>query len=337
MKINNETKVGILAIVSVLLLVLGFNFLKGKSLFSKTPVIYAVFQKLGSLEKSNLVKINGLPIGTVYDFKPIDKEISGIIVEIHLNRDINIPKNSAALIDKDIVGSSYITVEKGTATTYLQSGDTISTRLDPSLLTDIKTQLTPTITRVNETLDSLKISLGKINAVFDPSTNNNLQSTIANLALSSSHLQRLLNTETGMLAGTLANVNSVTGNLAKNNDQINQSIRNVELTTSNLANAPIQQTVAALQSTIAELQGTAQQVKAMVGKFNTNNGTLGMLMNDRKLYDQLNKVSLSAEILLDDLRLHPKRYVNISVFGAKSKPDPLTSPAQKDTLLLINK
>ena len=334
MKINNETKVGILAIVSVLLLVLGFNFLKGKSLFNKAPVLYAVFSKLGSLEKSNLVKINGLPIGSVFDFKPIDKEVSGIIVEIHLTRDILIPSNSAALIDKDIVGSAYITIEKGTANSFLKSGDTISTRLDPSIFANIQQQLTPTITRVNETLDSLKLSLGKINSIFDPTTNNNLQTTIGNLTISSANLARLLNAETGVLAKTLGNLNSVTGNLAKNNDQINQSIRNIEVTTSNLANAPIQQTIASLQSTIAELQSTVTQVKTVVGKFSSSTGSLGLLMNDRKLYDQLDKVSLSAEILLDDIRLHPKRYVNISVFGGKTKGDPLTSPAEKDTVVL---
>ncbi len=306
-------------------------------MFNKAPVLYAVFSKLGSLEKSNQVKINGLAIGTVYDFKPTDKEVSGIIVEIHLTRDINIPANSAALIDKDFVGAAYITIEKGTANTYLKSGDTLSTRLDPSIFANIQQQLTPTITRVNETLDSLKLSLGKINSIFDPNTNNNLQTTIGNLTISSANLARLLNTESGVLAGTLGNLNSITGNFAKNNDQINQSLRNIEVTTSNLANAPIQQTVATLQSTIAELQGTVTQVKSVVSKFSTNSGTLGLLMNDRKLYDQLDKVSLSAEILLDDIRLHPKRYVNISVFGGKSKPDPLTSPAEKDTLVLINK
>ena len=90
MKINNETKVGLLAVVAILVLILGFNFLKGKSLFSKTPVIYAVFKNLGGLEKSNQVKINGLPVGTVYNFFPTDKEVNGIVVEIHLTREISI-------------------------------------------------------------------------------------------------------------------------------------------------------------------------------------------------------------------------------------------------------
>ena len=329
MKINNETKVGILAVVAILVLVLGFNFLKGKQIFKKQPTLYAVFPNLGSLEKSNVVKINGLPIGTVYDFAPVNKEVDSIIVEIHLNRDVNIPDNSIALIDGSVLGAAYITIEKGPSNTYLSSGDTINTRLDPGLIASLKTQITPTITRVNETVDSLKLVLSSVNSLFDPATNGNIKSMIASLAVSSAYLQRMLNTESGMVAQAVGNLNSVTGNLAKNNEQVSRAIHNVELTTGNLANARIQETVAALEGTVNELKGTITRLDK---NLNSNNGTLGRLMNDQKLYDQMNRTALSLEILLDDLRVHPKRYVNISLFGGKTKPDPLTSPVTKDTL-----
>ncbi|MFN2458547.1 MAG: MlaD family protein [Chitinophagaceae bacterium] len=332
MKISNEAKVGILAIVAILILVIGFNFLKGKSLFKETPTIYAVFSDLGALEKSNMVKINGLPIGTVYQFKPVNDLVDSIIVEIHLTRDVSIPTNSIAIIDATVLQSSYITIEKGTANTYLQSGDTISTKLVPGLMGNIKTQLAPTVTRVNETLDSLKITLGNLNSIFDPNTNNNLRTMITNLTITSAHLQRLLNAETGALAHTISNLNSVTDNLAKNNEAVGQSIRNVEITTANLANARIQETVAAIEGTINELKGTTAELKNSVNRINSKDGSLGLLLNDRKFYDQLNRAALSAEILMDDMRLHPKRYVNISVFGGKGSPSPITSPAIKDTI-----
>jgi phospholipid/cholesterol/gamma-HCH transport system substrate-binding protein len=152
---------------------------------------------------------------------------------------------------------------------------------------------------------------------------------IASLAVSSAYLQRLLNTESGIVSQAVGNLNSVTGNLARNNDHIAQSIRNVEITTGNLANARIQETVAALEGTINELKGTVTKLDRNI---NSNNGTLGRLMNDQKLYEQMNRAALSMEILLDDLRVHPKRYVNISLFGGKNKPDPLTSPVVKDTI-----
>lgn len=332
MKLSNETKVGILAIVSIVVLVLGFNFLKGHNVFSRPPVLYASFPNVGSLEKSNAVKINGLPVGMVYNIKQADKEVNSIIVEIHLTRDIKIPVNSVAFIDAGLLNSSFINIEKSNEHVYLKSGDTISTRLDKGILGSIQTQIAPTLLRVNATLDSLKYILGSINAVFDPNTKNNLHTVISNLAVSSEHLQHLMNAQTGLLAQSLSNINSVTANLAKNNDAISSSIRNVEVTTSKLANANIEGTVAALQSTIAELKNT-------IAHFNSKNGSLGLLMNDRELYDKFNKLAdrlnsaaLSAEITMDDLRLHPKRYVNISVFGGKTKIEPLTSPAVKDTV-----
>jgi len=332
MKISNEAKVGILAVVAILVLVLGFNFLKGKSLFSKTPTIYAVFANLGGLEKSNQVKINGLAVGTVYNFAPKDKEVSSIIVEIHLTRDINIPRNSIAFIDASLVGASYITIEKGEANSYLQSGDTISTKIEGGIIGDLKTQLTPTLTRINETLDSLRRAISGIGAIFDPSTNTNVQTLIARMAISSAHLQELLNSQTGALAKSLNSLNSVTGNLAKNNEVISSSLRNVEVTTTKLANAPIEETLQDLQSTVNEFKSTATELKNTITQLNSKNGSLGLLMNDRKLYDQFSKVALSAEILFDDIRLHPKRYVNISLTGGRSKPDPITSPSLKDTI-----
>ena len=329
MKINNETKVGILAVVAVLLLVVGFNFLKGKKIFSRQPVLFAIFKNLGSLEKSNVVKINGLPIGTVYDYAPTNKEVDSIIVEIHLNRDVHIPANSVAFIDGSLVGASFITIEKGDSPSVLKGGDTVSTRFDAGLIGSLKTQLAPTVTRVNETVDSLKLVLGSINSIFDPSTNGNIKSMIESLAVSSAYLQKLLNTESGLVSQAVGNLNEVTGNLAKNNDHIAQSIRNVEITTGNLANARIQETVAALEGTITELKNTVTRLDK---NLNSSTGTLGKLMNDQQLYEQMNKAALSLEILLDDLRVHPKRYVNISLFGGKNKPEPLTSPVAKDTL-----
>ncbi|MBO9683714.1 MAG: MCE family protein, partial [Flavisolibacter sp.] len=108
------------------------------------PVLYARFPDVGGLEKSNQVKINGLPVGTVYTIKQADKEVNNILVEIHLTRDIEIPKNSIAFIDAGLLNSAFINIEKGDQHVYLQSGDTITTRLDKGLLGSIQTQVAPT-------------------------------------------------------------------------------------------------------------------------------------------------------------------------------------------------
>lgn len=332
MKISNEAKVGILAVVAIVVLVLGFSFLKGQQIFGKAPTLYAVFKNLGSLEKSNQVKINGLPIGAVYSYAPVDKEVDSIRVEIRLSRDVLIPSNSVAFIDGSPLGASYITIKKGDSRQFLNDGDRISTNASGGILADLKSQVAPTMTKVNETLDSLKLMIASVNNIFDARTIGNIHGTVANLAATTAQLQILLNAQTGALAQSLRNMNSVTENLARNNESINHSIKNIETTTTNLSKAPIKEMIGTLNEVMVSLHESVDTLKSTINTIRSPNGTLGALINDRKLYDKLDQAALSLEILLDDVRVHPKRYVNISVFGGKNKGDALTSPTLKDSI-----
>lgn len=325
MKISNETKVGILTITALVILILGFNFLKGKDLFNRTKKIYAVFDKLGALAKSNAVKINGYPVGTVYAFEPIDKNLNGIKVTISLTTDVNIPTNSVAYIAADILGSSTIVIEKGNATTYLENGDLLNTRLDAGIFGSLSSEAGPTLAKIRSALDSVSRVLGNINSVFDAGAKNNLQQTIVNLNMATGSLNKMLDPEKSALAHTLQNVSSITDNLKKNNDSITTVISNAKHFSEKLSDLNLQQTLDTLQSAISLL-------KATIKKVSSTDGTLGALISDRKLYNKLNDVLLSAEILVDDLRAHPKRYVNLSVFGKKDKGGALTSPSIKDTI-----
>ena len=327
MKISNETKVGILTIVALTVLIIGFNFLKGKDLFNRTKKIYAVFTKLGSLARSNEVKINGYTIGNVYAFEPTDKNLNGIKVTISITEeDINIPANSVAYISAGLLGSSNITIEKGTDTAhYLKDGDLLQTREDPGIFGDLPSQAGSTLANVRVSLDSLKVVFNNINKLFDANTKGNLQQAIANITAATNSLNKLLDPEKSILASGLRNVSSITDNLKKNNDSITATISNVKQFSEKLSRLNLQQTMDTLQSAISQLKTT-------IGKISSNDGTLGALINDKKLYNKLHDVILSAEILMDDLRAHPKRYVNLSIFGKKDKGGSLTSPSKKDTL-----
>ncbi|RYY59184.1 MAG: MCE family protein [Chitinophagaceae bacterium] len=325
-KINKETKVGLLTVATLAILIVGFNFLKGKDLFNKDVRIYAVFAQLGSLAKSNEVKINGLPIGTVYDLQPMDKNVSGIKVIITLKMDINIPTNSIAYIKDPFggLGSANIVIEPGNSTTYLGDGDQVATRQDQGLLGGLSAEVSPTLSKIRNSLDSLNRVFGNINTLFDTDAKSNLQQTIANLNQATAALNGMLATN-GALAGTLNNVSAITGNLNKNNDSITAILGNTKKFTNQLANLDLKQTMDTLQSAVSTL-------KSSMDKISSNEGTLGALINDRSLYNKLNSTVLSAEILMDDLRAHPKRYVNLSIFGKKDKGGALTSPSIKDTI-----
>jgi phospholipid/cholesterol/gamma-HCH transport system substrate-binding protein len=325
MKISNEAKVGILTLVALTFLIVGFNFLKGKNIFNKEKHLYAVFGELGSLKKSNEVKINGLPIGTVYNYTEIDKNLSGIIVTITLKRDVNIPKNSIATIESELLGSTYINISKGDLEDYLADGDTLVTNRASSLLGDVKAQINPTLGKIREAIDSLKMVLSSVNNIFEKDTKGNIQEIIANLKTATVSLKTLFDTENGALAGTLNNVSAITENLKKNNDSITATISSIKRTADKFSALEIQPVIDSLQNTITTLG-------QLVSKINSNDGTLGLLMNDRKLYDQLNETILSAELLLDDLRVHPKRYTGSIIFNRKDKTGPLTSPTNKDSI-----
>jgi phospholipid/cholesterol/gamma-HCH transport system substrate-binding protein len=127
MKITNETKIGALASISMLLLFLGFNYLKGKDLFEHRKKIYAIFNNVDGLELSNSVSIKGLEVGSVYAIRATDKSINGILVTISMKKDVDIPKNSVALITSGILNSSTIVIQKGDAMDFVSDGDTLMT------------------------------------------------------------------------------------------------------------------------------------------------------------------------------------------------------------------
>lgn len=325
MKISNETKVGILTIVALALLIVGFNFLKGKNIFSDEKHLYAVFYDLGSLKKSNEVKMKGLPVGAVYDYTEIDKNLSGIIVTITMKRDVNIPKDSKATIEAELLGSTYINIARGQSSEFLKDGDTLVTDMTSSLFSDVKAQINPTLTKVRDAIDSLKMVLSGVSNLFEKDTKGNISEIISNLKEATVSLKTLLNTESGPLAGSLGNVNSITSNLKKNNDSITAAISSIKSTADKFSKLEVQPTIDSLQSTISEF-------KSLLNKVNTNDGTLGLLMRDRQLYDKLNDVMLALEVLLDDVRVHPKRYTGNIIFNRKDKTGPITSPAKKDTV-----
>jgi phospholipid/cholesterol/gamma-HCH transport system substrate-binding protein len=320
MKVSNETKVGVLAIIAITLLILGFNFLKGKDIFNKQKRLYAVFTNLGSLQKSNEVRINGLPVGIVYDYAEKDKNLTGIVVTINMKRSVNIPANSVATIESELIGSSYININFGDSTVYLQNGDTVRTDLAASLLNDIKAQLNPTLSKTRDAIDSLKAVLTSTNKFLNSQLKGGLLNILANLEASTVSLKTLLNTEGGPLSTSLKNVESISDNLKKNNDSITQTISTIRRAANKFTELDI-------QPTIDQMKATLLSMKDMVANIQSDDGTLGKLINSKELYNQILKNLNSLETLTDDLRINPKRYTTI--LTKKVKSEPLTSPVPR--------
>lgn len=326
MKISNETKVGALTAIAITLMVLGFNYLKGRSLFKTGNFIYAKYPDAKGLMVSNPVYINGFQVGSVYDIENTDQNLRNINVAIKLKDNYNIPDNSVAEIIKDPLGTPSVEIGLGDSKLFLKSGDSVHTKSSPGLLDAVTSRLMPIADQLKITIATLDAALKNINSIFDPSTKHNLQDIIANintttasLVKSSTAIQSMLNVQSGSITQSLNNINSFTKNLADNNEKVTQVLSNVEKTTHHLSNVDI-------EGSIANFKNAVENLNTILNKLNSKEGSLGLLVNDKILYNNLTNSIRSANILLDDLRTHPKRYVNISVFGKKDKSSPLTTP-----------
>ena len=325
MKISDETKVGSLTAISIVLLILGFNFLKGRDLTVKSMRFYAIFENIQGLASSNAVVINGKQVGTVYNTDG-GKDMRKITVVLTINQSVDIPDNSIAVINPSVLGTTSIEIRLGNSQQFINDGDTLATIASKGMLDDAFQKVDPVLLQVKNAIKSLDSVLLTVNNVFDSKTKNNirgvmenLNTTTASLAISSASLQAILNTQTGALAKTLENVSAFTGTLKNNDAKIDQTLTNLETTTAKFSKLDIEKTLTSINGTINELKNT-------IGKVNSDKGSLGLLISDPKLYNNLSATSNKLNLLLDDVRVHPKRYINISVFGKKDKNLPLSIP-----------
>jgi phospholipid/cholesterol/gamma-HCH transport system substrate-binding protein len=329
-KISNETKVGAISIVSLLLLILGFNFLKGKKFFSNDTLITARYGNVEGLQTSNPIMINGMQVGSVYKINT-DKDMRKIMVDMNITKDIHIPDNSIAVIKTNPLGTPSIEILLGTATTFLKNKDSIATNVSSGLMADVMGKVDPVLNGVKKAVNAADSLLNNFNSVLDPSAKANIASMLANLnkvtasmMASTTSLNALLNAQNGALSKSLNNVSGITGNFAGNNDKINSVVSNLDKATAKFANLNLQKTLDTMDVAINNL-------KTLLANFSNSKGTLGMLLNDPTLYKNLASTGNKLNLLLDDVRMNPKRYINVSLFGKKKTGEVLLTPLP-DTL-----
>jgi len=326
MKVSNETKVGALTVVAITLIILGFNVLRGKTMFKSGNFIHAKFTDTKGLIVSNPVFINGYQVGAIFDIENINDNLSEITVAIRFNKAYKIPSNSIAAIQENPLGTNSISIVLGNASTYLNNEDTIKTAPSASLLGDIMNTLSPLGEQTKNTINSLEKVLTNINKVLNDQNKQNFSVILANLTettkslnTSMASIEGMLKKQDGSIVQSFDNVNSFTKNLNANNGKINSIIKNLDSTTQSLKQADLKNTIADLQTAIGELTTTLKKV-------NSGNGSASKLLNDGEMYNELKNTITSLNTLLDDVRVHPKRYINVSVFGKKDKTTPLSKP-----------
>ncbi len=315
MKLSKEFKIGLIVIISLALLYWGFNFLKGEDIFSNERVFIALYKDVGGLDKANPVTVNGLTVGHVRDMNFSNDGKANVVIELIINNSIAIPKNSIARIaSSDLLGSKTVEIILGTSTEYAVSGDTLISEVEISIKEEVSRQLKPLKNKAEGLLVSIDTVITMLNSLFSKTNTDNISRSVAhiagsfeNLEKTTSTLDELMTEEKNRVERILINVESITQNLKNNEDKLNNIFANFSAISDTLAKARFYETIQEVYSTMNELSDISK-------KINTGEGSLGMLVNDDSLYVELEKSSRDLNLLLEDIRLNPKKYFKISVF-----------------------
>lgn len=299
MKLTKEIKIALVAIVGILVMYFGINFLKGMNLFSTNNAYYMTFDDIQGLGASTPIYADGYKVGTVDGLEYDYKENGPIKVKVDINKDLRIPQGSKAEIVKDLMGNLQVNLLlANNPRERVEPGGIIPGAVNGGMM-DKAANLLPVVEKMLPKLDSILTSVNALLA--DPAlaaSLHNVETITSNLTVSTRELNTLMAGLNKQVPGMIGKANGV--------------LDNTNRLTANLASLDV-------QGTLNKVNQTLESAHQFTEKLNSNQGSLGLLMNDTKLYDNLTSTMSHADSLVIDLKAHPKRYVHFSVFGRKDK------------------
>ena len=299
MKLTKEIKIALVAIVGILIMYFGINFLKGMNLFSTNNAYYMTFDDIQGLGASTPIYADGYKVGTVDGMEYDYKENGPIKVKVDINKDLRIPQGSKAEIVKDLMGNLQVNLLlANNPRERVEPGGVIPGAVNGGMM-DKAANLVPVVEKMLPKLDSILTSVNALLA--DPAlaaSLHNVETITSNLTVSTRELNTLMAGLNKQVPGMIGKANGV--------------LDNTNRLTANLASLDV-------QGTLNKVNQTLESAHQFTEKLNSNQGSLGLLMNDTKLYDNLTSTMSHADSLVIDLMAHPKRYVHFSVFGRKDK------------------
>lgn len=315
MKISKEFIIGAVVVIALALLYWGFNFLKGEDVFSKERIFFAVYKDVGGLEKMNPVSINGLAVGQVKDMYFGAGGDATVVIELIIKNPIPIPVNSTAKIySSDLLGSKAVEIKLGTSGEYAQPGDTLLSEVEISLKEEVNRQLQPIKSKAEDLMQSIDTVLTLFQRLFGGANTDNVAKSVEHIANSFENLESTTSTLDTLISGQksrmekiLENIESITFNLKNNQDNFNNIIANFSSLSDTLASARVSETLQSVNNAMNE-------ITAITNRINRGEGSIGMLVNNDSLYIELEKSARDLNLLLEDIRKNPKKYVRFSLF-----------------------
>lgn len=319
MKYKKEIKTGIVVVLAVALFIYGFNFLKGRDIFSTNLDLYAVYDQADGLTANNTVQINGFKVGTVRKVS-LDPKTNRVVVHFIITDDnaIIYQGSSAEIFSDGLLGYKAIRLSVKPGGKRVEDGDTLVGTNE----TGLKDQVSEMVLPLKKKLEGLVSSIDSVVLIFqavlgDSSRDDivasfsSIRSTLENLQTTSANINGLVGQEKEKFSLIMTNIQSISSNLARNNEPLTRAINNLANITDTIARANLKQTIANTSATMAH-------VSEVMSKINSGQGSMGLLLNDKKLYEELSKSSTDLDALLIDMKKYPGRY--FSIFGKKDKP-----------------
>ncbi len=339
MKISKELKTGVIAVFAIALFISGVNFLKGNSFFGGDDVYYAYFPNSGGIAPANNVLVNGVIVGKIVSVNLTHNKdsLKRVLVTFNIQTDdFQIPKGSKLEVGSvDLLGKGMmIQMNPDLTKGFYKPGDYIQGITMIDMLTQAKTYVDPVVSKFQNLMTSVDKVVNSVSAFWDTTATSEIEGSLKELKTAIHKLGHVAQTVDGLvetekvkLGHILSNVESITLNLKKSNDQIAAILGNAKKITDDLVTADF-------KTVIGDAQKTIQSLNATLEKANKGEGTLGKLLSDEKLYNELVNTNKSLQNLVDDIQVHPERYIHFSVMGAKSKGVPL-SPSEEKKLKKI--
>ena len=319
MKIRREAKLALTALAAVFILIWGINFLKGSSLFESKSTFYVVYDSVEGLKVSSGVIYRGYQVGQVISIQFTGERFDRVLVKFSVDKGLELPSNTLAMIQSaDLMGSKVVALVPGDSHVFAVSGDTLRSQVERGLMEQVSQQMLPLKQKAERLLGSLDSVLLIVQGLFNEETKKNLSNsfgsidrTLRNLEGASGNLDTLIQGESARISSILQDVNSITGNLRNNNEEISNILGNVSAISDSLRQASLHQTLMSLDYILATTD-------SIMNKINRGEGTIGALLNDNDLYYNLNQVSENLNRLLVEFRYNPKRFINLSLIDFSS-------------------
>jgi len=314
-KIKTEYKVGLVGLITILVLYFGIMFLKGKDIFNVETSYYTVFDDVSGLYKSNYIYLNGMKVGYIKDITMIDQSAKNFLVWIAVTSDVNIPNDSkVAIFASDMLGSKALKINMGMSRVNFRKKDTIPSGIENGMLDQLANNITPIVVKLNNVMTNFDSLLVGVNRVLDNKTQENIllsMESIKNTAVNLDHitlnLDKILDSEKVRIQKILANTESITNNLKENNQALTNAINNFSNISDTIAKAN-------LGSTIRETNMSLKTLSNILKSIENGEGNAGLLIKDDKLYKNLESSTKSLDLLIEDIKANPRKYIKLSIF-----------------------